>query len=651
MNNPIKYLYLIPAGIVICTILSVISSCSADDNPPGGTLPAGKYPMTFTSAVGELVVTRGTVNNSWAGTEKVAIQLGNDAASYGEIKEYKAANDGKLTPAGNAAPLYWRNTTETVTAWYPYSTARPTSFTVQENQNTGDNYQASDFLYTTGTYTYKSSGACALVFKHLPAKVVINLTNGDQVTAEEAAAAEVSIVNQSLASGTINNDGTVEAAVVATGVITPYKLASPTTDYQQTVQALLVPQDIAGKKLIKVTIGTGDTRDYYFTPATGTAALAAGTQYTYNITVMQEGLRVESLSATWKDNEQNMADPQEAEFKIYLSTLTAPDKSAAKVTDGTGTELSPTNGIYTTKSKTVNIVYTVDEGYELWNFAPEVKAGICTQPQQVTNSGNDYTYTLTDICTDIWLGDITTPITQQKAAAVGDYYYSDGTWSSTLASDKTCIGIVFKAGAEKGDALTTYDGKIKTKIHGYVVALTDALTTPGDWGTRYESTSQSGLTLLPMIDDTGNNRDKPDQNSAGYSVYGYTNTKIIVDKFQNNATEWANYNAFSNVVSYRSSVPAPSNSSDWYLPSIVQLTNVYNAIYDSSKNLTAMGTNLSTAGTSFITDTNAGRYWSSSEGSAPDAWYFIFSEGKPYNYAKNGKNKGNASYARAILTF
>ena len=651
MNNPIKYLYLIPAGIVICTILSVISSCSEDDNPPGGNLPAGKYPMTFTTSVGELVLTRGTVDNSWAGKEEVAIQLGNDAASYGEIKKHTAAASGELTPADNAAPLYWRNTTETVTAWYPYSTARPTSFTVQENQNTGDNYQASDFLYTTGTYTYNSSGACALVFKHLPVKVVINLTNGDQVTTDEVANATISIVNQPTTSGTITGDGTVAAATDGTESITPKVVSSDASaeDYQQTVQALLVPQEIAGKKLIKVTIGTGDTRDYYFTPATGTAALAAGTQYTYNITVMQEGLRVESLSATWNDNEQSMADPQEAEFKIYLSTLTAPEKSVAKVTDGTGVELPVSNGIYTTKSKTVNIVYTVDEGYELWNFAPEVKAGICKKPQQVTNSGNDYTYTLTDICTDIWLDDITTPITQQKEAAVGDYYYSDGTWSSTKDDNKTCIGIVFKVGAEDGDALTTYDGKIGTKIHGYVVALADALTTAGDWGTRSEAgTSPTGLKTLPMV---GTDRNQPNTSSEGYGVPGYTNTKTVVENFQNNATEWANYNAFSSVVDYRSTVTAPSNSSGWYLPSLLQLTHVYNAIYDSNKQLTTMGTNLSTAGTSFITAENNGRYWSSNELSDRDAWYFVFSSGKPENYAKDGKNRNNASYARAILTF
>lgn len=154
-----------------------------------------------------------------------------------------------------------------------------------------------------------------------------------------------------------------------------------------------------------------------------------------------------------------------------------------------------------------------------------------------------------------------------------------------------------------------------------------------------------------MINDNPATRDQPNTSSTGYLVYGYTNTKIIVNKFQNNAKEWANYNAFSSIVEYRSLVQAPSNSSDWYLPSLSQLTNVYNAIYDSSKQLTTAGKNLSDAGTFFNTTENAGRYWSSSEGSAPDAWYFIFSEGKPYNYAKNGKNKGNASYARAILTF
>lgn len=56
-------------------------------------------------------------------------------------------------------------------------------------------------------------------------------------------------------------------------------------------------------------------------------------------------------------------------------------------------------------------------------------------------------------------------------AKVGDYYYSDGTWSTTYNADKECIGIVF-ALSEK--AYGDIDVSLKESEHGRIVALEDA---------------------------------------------------------------------------------------------------------------------------------------------------------------------------------
>ncbi len=658
MNNPIKYLYLIPAGIVICTILSVISSCSADDNPPGDTLPAGKYPMTFTTSVGELVVTRGTADNSqWAGTEKVAIQLGNDAASYGEIKEYKAATDGELTPANNAAPLYWRNTTETITAWYPYSTARPTSFTVQENQNTGDNYQTSDFLYTTGTYTYKSSGACALVFKHLPVKVVINLTNGDGINQDDLKNATVSLVSQSLTSGAISTDWTV-ANLSGNAEITSYALATPTTNYQKTVQALLVPQDIANKKFIKVTIGTvDDTRDYYFTPAADAAALAAGTQYTYNITVRKDKLEVVTLAGLWTDQTTQGTDP-EATFKIHMPD--AFNSLGITVTDANGNEVNKeTDGsAYTTSSKTVKVSIPANAT----TYASYLKKlisveayGICalqflyTQTsEEIAASEGTYTYTLSDIRSDIWLNATINP----DELKVGDYYYDDGTWSAALNSAKKCIGVVFQVGAKNNDTPAAYDGKIIHAIRGYVVALNDAHEKLGAWG--YRTNDVTGITNLD-VDNF------PSDDSWPYD--GYTNTKAVRGLSEYATTDVTDpyglpkqYWAFKVAVEYDKKVTTPVRSSGWYLPSIQQLKDI-----TTNTNLPTLLTGAS--GVDFIRST---RYWSSSEKHEADAWFCTLSSNsvEPGAYAKSNDSPEkkdpfsgtwlpdlSGGHVRSILTF
>ena len=662
MNNPIKYLYLIPAGIVICTILSVISSCSADDNPPGGTLPAGKYPMTFTTSVGELVVTRGTADNSqWAGTEKVAIQLGNNAASYGEIKEYKAATGGALTPANDAALLYWRNTTETVTAWYPYSTQRPASFTVQADQNTEPNYQTSDFLYTTGTYTYKSSDACALVFNHLSAKVVINLKgDGNGITDSEIANAKVSIMNQSLTSGQIGDNGKVTAAAAGTAAVTPKKLNSATTGYLQTVQALLVPQVVRNKKFIEVTIGENDdARHYYYTPTE--VAFDSGTQYTYNITVKREELEVTTeANGSWT-NVADDTDAPEATFNIYLAELqTGTGITTAKVTDGNNNVLTAANGVYTTSSKTVKIVYTVNNDYDLWDFILEVKKGFCT-PQEVARNGNDYIYTLTDVCTDLWLSDIK-PTAKQKQVKVGDYYYSDGTCSTTLVSYKTCIGIVFKAGEGTGDKASNYSGM--SQIRGYVVALQDASTAQGGWGIR--------LTDVDGINNTHNEKNEEISANKAVNYDGYSNTAAVrklseygttnINKPVENTQYWAfkvasDYKPIANNTEFT----APTSSSGWYLPSYQQLVDINTNISTLKTKWNVSGV----AGVDFKRSNTTDHYWSSNEKNKYDAWYYIFNnstggtgaksnnvaDGESNSYWLTTGNNPSKSYVRAVLTF
>ena len=263
-------------------------SCT-DDAADGDCLPDGMYPMTFTTTVQGLTETRATVDNTWAGTEEVAVKVKD------EVKKYKADNSGNLTVDGDNPPFYWQNTTEkkTVSAWFPYSQTFPATFTVQEDQNSGTGYQQSDLLYAPPTeVTFK--GDKSLTFRHLPARVVVNLKAGDGVTKEEVAGATVTLLNQATTSGAITVDEgsqtyTVAQAGADTKSITP-KGVTATKDYQKTVQALLVPQKIKDKVFIKV-VAAGNT--YNYTPTDeADANFASGKQYTYQITVKKTGLAV-----------------------------------------------------------------------------------------------------------------------------------------------------------------------------------------------------------------------------------------------------------------------------------------------------------------------------------------------------------------------
>lgn len=85
-------------------------------------------------------------------------------------------------------------------------------------------------------------------------------------------------------------------------------------------------------------------------------------------------------------------------------------------------------------------------------------------------AGQQYTYPVT-------IDRKTLVVPKEEPAKVGDYYYSDGTWSTYLDAGKTCVGIVFAlSDTENGDI----DASLQEAMHGRVVALKDF--TADSWG-------------------------------------------------------------------------------------------------------------------------------------------------------------------------
>lgn len=303
------------ASALLC--LTLFASCSADDD--NTALPEGEYPMTFATAMEGLTQTRATTDNTWAGNEKIAVQVG------GEVKQYTPKTSGQkatLTGVDAANTFYWQKADETkqVSAWYcgdgstaagqANATQLPETWTVKTDQS-GDGYAESDLLYAKPQDIAYSDSDKKLTFNHLPAKVVINLTKGNGLTDENIRNATVRILSQAITSGKIDKSTGIMAQATATGSgsteITPNVLADSPKGYQKSVQAIVVPQQVAmGTKFIKVTIdkGTDDERDYYYAPETADKAnFTCGKLYTYNITVTKgEELEVtKQTTVTWQD--------------------------------------------------------------------------------------------------------------------------------------------------------------------------------------------------------------------------------------------------------------------------------------------------------------------------------------------------------------
>ena len=180
---------------------------------------------------------------------------------------------------------------------------------------------------------------------------------------------------------------------------------------------------------------------------------------------------------------------------------------------------------------------------------------------------------------------------------IGDYYYSDGTWSDgglrkfnpvnnkmewaeqipKPESGKTVIGIVFYTGFHDYDKSDYTESGIGQKnCHGYVIALTDVNNSADDclrWGygpkgdvdirlgTYTISESWSGFNDQLIVQEyvSKNNGWEMKHFPAFLACATYGNRTLDQDGNPTNAYDW------------QQPLAAPKNSSGWFLPSYGQL--------------------------------------------------------------------------------
>ena len=185
--------------------------------------------------------------------------------------------------------------------------------------------------------------------------------------------------------------------------------------------------------------------------------------------------------------------------------------------------------------------------------------------------------------------EFTTAVRPLLPPAIGDFYYSDGTWSSELNPDKTPIAIVFYTGiaTEFLDNVAYYkvkDGSAKMEeFHGYAIALEDAdpeyenkygVIEDGVWWSFWDgNASPTGVSI--EVDD----------------FLGYTNTIAIQShcitlKKEFSGSEDSYPAAYYATRGYEEVCPAPAQSSGWFLPSAYQLKYIWDQVYfNNSGNL------------------------------------------------------------------
>lgn len=164
---------------------------------------------------------------------------------------------------------------------------------------------------------------------------------------------------------------------------------------------------------------------------------------------------------------------------------------------------------------------------------------------------------------------------------IGDFYYSDGTWSQELDPDKTPIGIVFYVGNPTStDPTLAQDHPECT--HGYVIALqncSDGAPFAENYD-AYVAATQSGdiagwlLANAPQYQTINMSDNNLDRLSISQ---GYNNTAAL-EFFNESYPEYTTIAKYA--VEYRNTCPAPDNSSDWYVPSPKELSLLFIGEWD-----------------------------------------------------------------------
>lgn len=274
MNNRLP-LHILSAATVL---LFAATACTQDDLG-GGTLPEGEYPLviraTGLQAVATPASTRATVDGDWQGVQTVTLSVG------GTVKEYDVTAsdaDGYKTAilSSDTDPFWWTSREDiTVSAWWPYGTTMP-DVVVKADQSTKEGFEGSDFI-SAEAQTVQFDHPM-LEFSHRTARITVLLKPGDGIPS--VTGADVSVTGLSTDNG---NPATI-------------KTYAPDGD---TYEALTAPQTVkANTPFIQVDLGGGT---YYFRPHSD-VVLAAGSRYTYTVSVTAKGLELAGCTiGGWTD--------------------------------------------------------------------------------------------------------------------------------------------------------------------------------------------------------------------------------------------------------------------------------------------------------------------------------------------------------------
>lgn len=267
-----------------------LAACSQDVLTDGTPLEE-KVPLELTASnLYEAVATpqsRGTIDGTWEEGDNVAVRVN------GKIKKYIATSDpdGSIHLTGkditDADTGFWwteNGQSKKVDAWYPYSAEVPTTWEVSSTQ-TAESLVEEDLMYAQSKSVTQDNSM--IEFEHMLTKVVINLKCESDYL-ENASEVKVSLTGQDRTASIIPSSFYLSGSGVYDNTIIPCELSD-----RATYQALVIPlpQRITGE-MPRIVINVDGTEYSYTIKQDVGSIFTGGYQYTFNITVREEGLEV-----------------------------------------------------------------------------------------------------------------------------------------------------------------------------------------------------------------------------------------------------------------------------------------------------------------------------------------------------------------------
>ena len=279
-----------------------------------------------------------------------------------------------------------------------------------------------------------------------------------------------------------------------------------------------------------------------------------------------KGLAV-SLDASMKFNVSTGKASEETTKVSYTESAFNPEASA----DGTLFTAYLFSNEGSQKLGEIDLNFTTDLGVQ-HVVVPQIVPLL--RNQHIKVSGNmmsvspdpDYEFEISfDVDVEEWgTSDQDITATEVKAK-VGDFFYADGSFSSTYIKDELnpCIGIVFavahdggKAAIDEPENYVDNEGKQKLQnIRGWVVAIQEIGGKLKAKVDNPENLSQEVTLNLETLPGSGLAQGKTD-------ILGYKNTQI----FKRSEINLADYPVAERIINYENDpmTKAPANTSGWY---------------------------------------------------------------------------------------